>query len=268
MQIANIAANVAAALHGVNVATDAASAIKFVAVVDFASVIALRLRTEHMEGGSNLETDAKGRIKALVDLSKSERADLVNGLTENGVKDKDAANIGSMARTVALHFVDAFLTTPIAIGEGEEVRLVTLRSAMSGNEMRQALEKAILKAAGKPTYNAIEKARSAKWADYVEPEAVAAAEADAAPTVHDMDATLNSIVTPETDAPEASAPSPTVDAFNVAALKTLTSALERGEVESLLAAGLYDFLTVALEAVQAFDKAALEAAPEAEAVNG
>lgn len=268
MKTATIAANVAAALHSVNVATDTASAIKFVAVVDFAAVVALRLRTEHMKGGSNLETDSKGRIKALVDLSKNERADLVAGLTENGVKEKDAANIGSMARTVALHFVDAFLSTPVAIGDGEEARLVTLHSAMSGNDMRQALETAILKASGKATYNAIEKARSLKWSDYVEPEAVAAPE-EAAPKEYDMSATLDSVAAPEDATPEeATQASPTVDAFNVAALKTLTSALERGEVESLLAAGLYDFLTVALEAVQAFDKAALDAAPAEEAVNG
>lgn len=255
MQIANIAANVAAALHSVNVATDTASAIKFVAVVDFASVIALRLRLEHIEDGSNLETDKQGRIKALVDISKNERVELIKGLTENGVKEKDAANIGSMARTVALHFVNGMVTTG------------SIRTATSGDAMREVIEEALLKATGKATYNAIEKARAGKWADYVEPEEAAAPE-EAAPKEHDMSATLNSVVAPESAPEEAAAPSPTVDAFNVAALKTLTSALERGEVESLLAAGLYDFLTVALEAVQAFDKAALEAAPEDNAVNG
>lgn len=249
MTIATIAANVAAALAGATAANDAASVVKFTAVVDFAATVAFRLRVEKIQTGDNLETDNKGRIKALVTISKEQREGLVLALEGAGVKEKDAANIASMARTVSLHFVNHMVTTG------------SIRTAKSGDEMGVIIREALLKATGAATYNAIEKARTAKWADYVEPQ-----EADQeAPAVEaDMSATLDNAPEASADsAEEASPASPTVDAFNVAALKTLTGALERGEVAALLDAGLRDFLASALEAVQAYE--ATQALNEAQA---
>lgn len=238
MTIATIAANVAAALAGVTTATDIASTVKFTAVVDFAATTAIRLRVEHINTGSNLETDAKGRLKALVDISKEQRAALVTALQGAGVQEKDAANIASMGRTVALFFV------PLMVQDG------SIRTAASGDRMAEIIRESLLTVTGQAaTYNAIEKARARKWE--VAPEEAEEVATDAAPaTETDMGATLDNA--PEPDAPEPDAPkADDVLTEEVrSAFRILNAALERDDVERLIANGLRPFLSAALEASQ------------------
>lgn len=248
MTIATIAANVAAALAGVTTATDIASTVKFTAVVDFAATTAIRLRVEHINTGSNLETDAKGRLKALVDISKEQRAALVTALQGAGVQEKDAANIASMGRTVALFFV------PLMVQDG------SIRTAASGDRMAEIIRESLLVVTGQAaTYNAIEKARARKWE--VAPEEAEEVATDAAPaTETDMGATLDSA--PEPDAAPADDAPKADDVLTEevrSAFRILNAALERDDVERLIANGLRPFLSAALEATQKAERENAEA---------
>lgn len=248
MTIATIAANVAAALATVTTANDTASAVKFTAITEFAGGVALRLRIEHINKGANLETDAKGRIKALVDVSKEQRAALVTALEGAGVQEKDAANIASMGRTVALHFV------PLMVADG------SIRDAKSGDRMVEIIRETLLAITGEAaTYNAIEKARSRKWA--VVAEEVEAPEADASQEV-DMSATLDGAPMVATEADKADDAPKADDVLTEEVRKAfavLTAALDRDDVERLVANGLRPFMSAALEAVQKADRENAEA---------
>lgn len=254
--LANIAANVAAALATVTTANDAASVVKFNALADFAASVAMRLRVEHINKGSNLETDKKGRIVALVDGSKEQRTALVTALTAAGVGEKDAANIGTMARTVSMHFIPQMVETG------------SIRVAKSGDEMRAFIAEHLLAATGGvETYNAVEKARGRKWAPpSPEAEEVETTD-DGGDATADMslDATLDTA--PEPGEPEADKANPE-DVLNAevnVAVKVLTAALERGDVERLVSYGFRQLLTAGLEAVTAFEKAEAQARAEEEA---
>lgn len=245
MSIATIAANVAAALAGVATATDAASVVKFDALVDFAATTAIRLRVEQINAGKNLETDGKGRFVALLDISKEQRAALVTAFTGLGVKEKDAANIASMGRTVALHFV------PLMVADG------SIRDAMSGDRMAEIIRESILTVtAGKATYNAVEQARSRKWT-VAEPDTSEDAAPDAAPADVDMSATLDTApVAPTTEAPasDAATASDALDAETHGAVKILMAALERGDVERVVQWGGRGLAAALLESIQTMER--------------
>jgi len=247
MTIATIAANVAAALVNVTTATDAASTVKFDALVDFAAGAALRLRVEHINKGSNLETDGKGRIVAFLDITKQQRAALVTAFEGVGVGEKDAANIASMGRTVALHFV------PLMIADG------SLSQAKSGDRIAEIIRESLLKVTGEAaTYNAVEKARSRKWA-VAEVEAEAPmGEGEADPTdAIDMSATLDSAPVQEEGASEASA-AETMEAEVSGAIRALFAAMERDD-PYLAMHGFRALLTEGLSYVQRTEKAEKEA---------
>lgn len=252
----NIAANVAAALASVDTAKDAASVVKFNALLDFAAGVAMRVRVEYINGGSNLETDGKGRVIALLDTSKQNRTALVAALSAAGVGDKDAANIGTMGRTVALHFVNGM----IASG--------SIRTAKSGDEMRAFLAESLTVATGGlETYNAVEKARARKW-EAPEPEAETVETAPEAVTPDDMSATLDNAPATEPATPEPDAPTPeeVLDAEAREAVRVIQSALDRGDWTRLAAQGFRSVLASALEAARAEEQAyALEQAAQIEA---
>lgn len=229
--LAKIAASVAAAIGNANNAADAASVVKFDGLVTFAATVALRVRKEDVDGGSNLETDGKGRLVAVVDKSKDQRTALVADLVKAGVGDKDAANIASMGRSLAMFVV------PLMVDDG------SLRDAVSGERMRQIIEETVLYLThGKDTYNALEKLRGNKWA--MLPIAAPVVEADATdtdtgPVDHDMDATLDTVTDGDASGEAASETDPeaTLNSEVSNAVRVLTAALERGDVERIAAMG-------------------------------
>jgi hypothetical protein len=196
MTIAAASAAIVAAIVAADAANETASVVKFDALVTFAATVALRIRKEHIDKRLNLETDSKGRIVAVVDTSKEQRADLVSALTKGGIGEKDAANIGSMGRSLALFVV------PLMVQDG------SIRDAMSGERMRQIIEETVMRLTnGKDTYNALEKLRSNKWEQLTQ---------EAAPVAD---------------------PVVVLDTEVSAALRCLTAALERGDVERIAAHG-------------------------------
>lgn len=250
-----IAANVAAALATVDTANDAASVVKYNAIIDFAAGVAMQVRRDHINKGSNLETDGKGRVIALLDISKNDRTALVTAFGAAGLKEKDAANIGSMARTVTLHFVKGMIDTG------------SIRVARSGDEMRAFLAESVLVATGgAETYNAIEKARGRKWeapADEVE-----AVEPDSPVSLDD---TLE-------DAP----PAPSVDTGEGgddatvsaedtlsnevrAAIRCIDAAVARGDFARLIEQGFRPVIQAALQGIQAHEQAEAQALANEEA---
>lgn len=253
--LATIAANVAAAMASVTTANDAASVVKFNALADFAAGVAMRLRVEHINKGSNLETDKKGRLVALVDASKEQRTALVSAMVAAGVGEKDAANIGTMARTVSMHFI------PRMVESG------SIRVAKSGDEMRAFLAEHLREATGGvETYNAVEKARGRKWeAPAPEAEEVETTDDDttAALGLSDTLDTAPEAATPE-EAPKAD-PEEVLTAEVATAIRILDAALERGDVERLLVNGFRSILSKGLETVTAHEKAEAQAKAEEEA---
>lgn len=247
MSIATIAANVSAALAGVTMATDAASVVKFDALVIFAAGVAVRVRTEDINTGSNLETDGKGRFVAVVDKSKEQRTALVAALVAAGVKDKDAANIASMGRSLAMWIV------PLMIEDG------SLRDAVSGERMRQIIEETVLYLThGKDTYNALERLRSNKWE--MLPVAEAAPEADAKEGPVAVDPDLSATLEGPTEASAEGASEPTdpasvLDAEVSNALRVLSAALERGDVERIAAHNGGSVAVSLMAALTAFNEA-------------
>lgn len=250
-----IAANIAAAQASVDSANDAASVVKFNALADFAAGVAMRLRVEHINKGSNLETDGKGRIVALRDISKDQRAALVTALEAAGVKERDAANIGSMGRTVALHFVAHMVETG------------SIRLAKSGDEMREIIAESLKEATGgAETYNAVEKARSRKFAP---PPAEVEASEEEAPNADslDMGATLDTAPEPATAPTDdgKADPEEVLTAEVATAVRILTAALDRGDIERLIANGFRSVLSEGLSKVQAFEQERERERLEAEA---
>lgn len=246
--IAATAASVATAYVAHVEAGEALSSAKFNAVVNMAASVAARLRVEHINTGSNLETNKKGELVALIDLSKAQRDAFVVAFTEAGIGEKDAANIASMGRTVSRHFV------PLMVATG------SIRTAKSGDEMAEFLRESLLAATGEQaTYNALEKARSRGWKAPEEEEAD-----DTAPQASDesnADVDLSATLDTAPQAPEAPAltPSDVMDEEVQNALATLRAAVARDDWDRLNAAGFGGFLTEAKEAHKAFVEANAEA---------
>lgn len=227
MTIATIAANVANALQGVAVANDAASVIKFDALVTFAAGVAVRVRTEAINTGANLETDAKGRFVAVVDKSKEQRAALVAALVGAGVKDKDAANIASMGRSLSLFAV------PLMIEDG------SIRDAASGERMRQIIEETVLYLTnGKDTYNALEQLRGNKWVQLEQaPAPVEAATDDAPPADVDLEATLEGVSEASPEGASPVDPQQVIASEVHGAVRALSAAVERGDIALIIEQG-------------------------------
>lgn len=247
--IAATAASVATAYVAAQEAGEHLSMTKFNAVVNMAASVAARLRVEHINTGSNLETNKKGELVALIDLSKAQRDAFIVAFTEAGIGEKDAANIASMGRTVARHFV------PLMVATG------SIRTAKSGDEMAEFLRESLLAATGEQaTYNALEKARARGWKapeEEEEEEDAEAPQAEAPQADVDLSATLESAP----QAPEAPAltPSDVMDEEVQNALATLRAAVARDDWDRLNAAGFGGFLTEAKEAHKAFMEANAEA---------
>lgn len=245
--IAATAASVATAYVAHIAAGEALSEVKFGAVVSMAASVAARLRVEHINSGSNLETAKNGELVAVRDLSKEQRAAFAAAFIAAGIGEKDAANIASMGRTVARRFV------PMMVETG------SIRTAKSGDEMAAFIRQSLLDLTGdKASYNELEKARTRGWqaaeeeADEVQAEGGEAPEADAADV--DLSATLDT-------APEAIVltPSDALDDEVSKALATLRAAVARDDWERLNAAGFGSFLNDAKEAHKAFMEANAEA---------
>lgn len=260
--IATVAANVATALTAVDTAQTSAASIKFDAVVSFAALVAADVR-KVINTGSNLETDAKGRVIALVDASKKLRADFAKaliearGLTESdddAKRRKDCENIASMGRTVSLHFVNRMIDTG------------SIRVAKSGDEMAAFIRESLLVATGDvATYNGIEQARARKW-EAPEP---AVDEADAAPQEADgvdpfavepaPQAEQEPEATPENHGPVIMESADDADKAVSAAIAVLRERMAADDMERLAAFGFRSFLADALEYVRTADEAEAEA---------
>lgn len=260
--IATVAANVATALTAVDTAQTSAASIKFDAVVSFAALVAADVR-KVINTGSNLETDAKGRIIALVDASKKLRADFAKaliearGLTESdddAKRRKDCENIASMGRTVSLHFVK------VMIDNG------SIRPGVAKNtdEMAGFIRESLLVATGDvATYNGIEQARARKW-EAPEP---AVDEADAA--TQEAEGVDPFAVEPQeaqTEAEQAENHGPVImesaddaDKAVAAAIAVLRERMAADDMERLAAFGFRSFLADALEYVRVTDEAEAEA---------
>lgn len=266
--IATVAANVATALTAVDTAQSSAATIKFDAVVSFAALVAADVR-KVINTGSNLETDGKGRIVALVDASKALRADFAKaliearGLTESdddAKRRKDCENIASMGRTVSLHFVNRMIDTG------------SIRVAKSGDEMAAFIRESLLVATGDvATYNGIEQARARKWEA---PEATAD-DADAATQeAEDVDPFAVEPA-PQTEAEQAENHGPVImesaddaDKAVAAAIAVLRERMAADDMERLAAFGFRSFLADALEYVRVTDEAEAQAEAELQAANG
>lgn len=245
--IAATAASVATAYVAHVAAGEALSEVKFSAVVSMAASVAARLRVEHINSGSNLETAKNGELVAVRDLSKEQRAAFAAAFIAADIGEKDANNIASMGRTVARRFV------PMMVESG------SIRTAKSGDQMADFIRQTLLDLTdGKASYNELEKARARGWAaveeeaDDVEAEGGEAAEASNADV--DLSATLDT-------APEAPAltPSEALDDEVTRALSALRAAVQRDDWERLNAAGFGSFLNEAKEAHKAFMEANAEA---------
>lgn len=245
--IAATAASVATAYVAHVAAGEALSVAKFNAVVNMAASVAARLRVEHINTGSNLETNKKGELVALIDLSKAQRDAFIVAFTEAGIGEKDAANIASMGRTVARHFV------PLMVETG------SIRTAKSGDEMAAFIRESLFNITdGTETYNALEKARARGWkAPEEEEEDAEAPQAEAPQADVDLSATLESA--PEAPQAPALTPSDVLDDEVSEALWVLKAAIVRDDWDRLNAAGFGSFLTEAKEAHKAFMEANAEA---------
>lgn len=250
--IAATAQSVAVAYVAAQQAGETLSAVKFDAVLNLAASVATRLRVEHINTGSNLETNKKGELVAVIDLSKAQRDAFAKAFVEAGIGEKDAANIASMGRTIARVFVPRMVETG------------SIRTAKSGDELSAFLRESLLEATGdQATYNALEKARSRGWLvpeEEAEAPEAEAPEAEAPQADVDLSATLDT-------APEGPAltPSDVMDEQVQQALATLREAVARDDWDRLNAHGFGSFLTEAREAYKAFAEANAEA--EA-AING
>lgn len=263
--IATVAANVATALTAVDTAQTSAATIKFDAVVSFAALVAADVR-KVINTGSNLETDSKGRIIALVDASKKLRADFAKaliearGLTESdddAKRRKDCENIASMGRTVSLHFVK------VMIDNG------SIRPGVAKNtdEMAAFIRESLLVATGDvATYNGIEQARARKWEA---PEATADDADDAIQQADDVDpfavepqapqAEQEPEAAPENHGPVIMESADDADKAVSAAIAVLRERMAADDMERLAAFGFRSFLADALEYVRVADEAEAEA---------
>lgn len=260
--IATVAANVATALTAIDTAQTSAASIKFDAVVSFAALVAADVR-KVINTGSNLETDAKGRIIALVDASKALRADFAKaliearGLTESdddAKRRKDCENIASMGRTVSLHFVK------VMIDNG------SIRPGVAKNtdEMAAFIRESLLVATGDvATYNGIEQARARKWeAPEPEQEAVtdtATDDADPFAVEPAPQAEQEPEATPENHGPVIMESADDADKAVSAAIAVLRERMAADDMERLAAFGFRSFLADALEYVRVTDEAEAEA---------
>lgn len=247
--IAATAASVATAYVAHIQAGETLSSAKFDAVVNMAASVAARLRVEHINSGSNLETAKNGELVAVRDLSKEQRAAFAAAFQAAGIGEKDAANIASMGRTVARRFIPHMVETG------------SIRTAKSGDEMAEMIRQSLLEVTGdKATYNELEKARTRGWEAASEEEAddasgEGASDDDAASNADvDLSATLDTA--PE--APSLTA-SDTLDDEVSKALQALRAAVQRDDWERLNAAGFGSFLNEAKEAYKAFVEANAEA---------
>lgn len=244
--IAATAASVAYAYVAHIEAGEHLSVVKFDAVVSMAASVAARLRVEHINNGSNLETTNKGELIAVRDLSKAQRDAFVAAFVGAGIGEKDANNIASMGRTVARRFV------PMMVETG------SIRTAKSGDEMAAFIRQSLLDLTGdKASYNELEKARARGW-QAAEEEADEAPADDEAPEADAADVDLSATME---SAPEAVVltPSETLDDEVSKALATLRAAVARDDWERLNAAGFGSFLNDAKEAHKAFVEANAEA---------
>lgn len=245
--IAATAASVATAYVAHVAAGEALSEVKFGAVVSMAASVAARLRVEHINSGSNLETAKNGELIAVRDLSKEQRAAFAAAFIAADIGEKDANNIASMGRTVARRFV------PIMVETG------SIRTAKSGDQMADFIRQTLLDLTdGKASYNELEKARARGWAAVEEeaPEEEGKEVWADTPTADiDLSATLDT-------APEAGpvlTPSEALDDEVTRALSALRAAVQRDDWERLNAAGFGSFLNEAKEAHKAFMEANAEA---------
>lgn len=248
--IAATASQVATAYAAHIAAGETLSVAKFDAVVNFAASVATRLRVEHINKGSNLETNGKGELVALLDLSKQQREAFVTAFVAAGIGEKDAANIASMGRTVSRVFVRRMVDT------------TAITAAVSGNDMAAFIRQSLLDVTGdKASYNELEKARTRGWeapSEEVEastPEADEGDKADAADV--DLDATLDTAPTPsEAEASEADTPQSDLSG----AIATLRQAMQGEAWDALNEAGFGAFLADARKAWAEAAKAEAEAA--------
>jgi hypothetical protein len=246
--IAATAASVATAYVAHIAAGEALSGVKFEAVVNMAASVAARLRVEHINGGSNLETTNKGELIAVRDLSKEQRAAFVAAFKAAGVGDKDAENVASMGRTVARRFV------PLMVATG------SILTAKSGDEMAAFIRESLLDLTGdKASYNELEKARARGWQAAEEEAEEAPADAPEAPQADAADVDLSATLDTAPDNAPVLTPSETLDDEVSKALATLRAAVARDDWERLNAAGFGSFLNDAKEAHKAFVEANAEA---------
>lgn len=257
--IATVAANVATALTAIDTAETSAASIKFDAVVSFAALVAADVR-KVINTGSNLETDAKGRIVALVDASKSLRADFAKaliearGLTQGADDDKrrkDCENIASMGRTVSLHFIKGMIDNG------------SIRVAKSGDEMAAFIRESLLVATGDvATYNGIEQARARKWEapEATADDAAQQAEAEGMdPFAVEPAAQTEAEAAAENHGPVIMESADDADKAVSAAIATLRGFMAADDMERLAAFGFRSFLADALEYVRVTDEAEAEA---------
>lgn len=250
--IAATASQVATAYAAHVAAGETLSLAKFDAVVNFAASVATRLRVEHINGGSNLETNNKGEAVALIDLSKAQREAFATAFVAAGIGEKDAANIASMGRTVSRVFVARMIATG------------SIRSAKSGDEMAAFLRASLLDVTdGKASYNELEKARARGWMA-PEADAAEASEADnadapatASPDV-DLSATLDSAPAPAPDAPASEATASDLKA----ALNVIQAAIVAEQWDALHMADFGAFMAEARVAWADAQKAEAEAAKQ------
>ena len=245
--LAATAASVATAYVAHVEAGEALSSAKFFAVLNLAASVAARLRVEHINTGSNLETNKKGELVAVIDLSKAQRDAFAKAFVEAGIGEKDAANIASMGRTVARVFVPRMVETG------------SIRTAKSGDEMASFIRESLFNITeGTETYNALEKARSRGWMAPEEKDDDAEAPQAEAPQA---DVNLFATLDTAPEAPEAPAmtPSDVLDEEVSTALQALRAAVARDDWERLNAAGFGSFITEAKEAHKAFMEANAEA---------
>lgn len=249
--IAATASQVATAYAAHIAAGETLSVAKFDAVVNFAASVATRLRVEHINKGSNLETNGKGELVALLDLSKQQREAFVTAFVAAGIGEKDAANIASMGRTVSRVFVRRMVDT------------TAITAAVSGNDMAAFIRQSLLDVTGdKASYNELEKARTRGWeapSEEVEASAPEADEGDKADAADvDLDATLDSPPAPAPEAEASEADTPQSDLSG--AIATLRQAMQGEAWDALNEAGFGAFLADARKAWAEAAKAEAEAA--------
>lgn len=248
--IAATAASVATAYVAHVAAGEALSQVKFDAVVSMAASVAARLRVEHINGGSNLETAKNGELLAVRDLSKEQRAAFAAAFIAADIGEKDANNIASMGRTVARRFV------PLMVENG------FIRTAKSGDAMRESIEIDLMElTGGRASYNELEKARARGWQaaeeEAAQDDASDASDGDdAAASKADVD--LSATLDTAPDSP-ALTPSEALDDEVSKALTALRAAVARDDWDRLNAAGFGSFLSEAKEAHKAFIEGNAEA---------